>query len=62
LVAKAVVQAIEKDKAELVVQPGPGRLLRALMDYFPGMGPWMNERMGVNRTLREVQDFKRARA
>jgi len=62
MVAKAVVRAIEKDKAEIVVQPGPGRLLRALMDYFPGMGPWMNQRMGVNQALREVQEFRRARA
>ena len=38
-VARAVVRAIEKDKAELVVMPGPGRLLKALMDFFPGLGP-----------------------
>jgi short-subunit dehydrogenase len=59
LVSKALLRALDRDKAEIVVMPGPGRLLRALMDFFPGMGPWMNRRMGVNRTLREVQEFRR---
>jgi hypothetical protein len=57
-VAKAVIRAIDKDKAEIVVMPGPARLLRALMDFFPGMVPWMNQQMGANRTMREVQEFK----
>ena len=41
-VATAVVRAIAKDKAELVVMPGPGRLMKALMDFFPAFGPAMN--------------------
>jgi len=60
LVAKALLKAIDKDKAEIVVQPGPGRMLRAVMDFYPGLGPWMNNQMGVNRTLREIQDFRKA--
>ena len=60
LVAKALLQAIDKDKAEIVVQPGPGRMLRAVMDFYPGLGPWMNNQMGVNRTLREIQDFRKS--
>jgi short-subunit dehydrogenase len=59
LVSKALLRALDRDKGELVVMPGPGRLLRALMDFFPGMGPWMNQQLGVNRTLREVQEFRR---
>jgi short-subunit dehydrogenase len=59
LVSKALLRALDRDKAELVVMPGPGRLLRALMDFFPSMGPWMNQQLGVNRTLREVQKFRR---
>ncbi len=59
MVTKALLRALDRDRAEIVVMPGPGRLMRALMDYFPGMGPWMNQRMGVNRTLREVQNFRR---
>jgi hypothetical protein len=38
-VARAVVKAVKRDRAELVIMPGPGRLLRAVMDYFPGWGP-----------------------
>jgi len=60
-VAKAVLHAIDRDRAEIVVMPGPGRLMRAVMDFFPGMGPWMNQQMGINRTMREVADFKRSR-
>ncbi len=41
-VAKSVLRAIDKDKAEIVVMPGPGRLLKALMDLFPAFGPTMN--------------------
>ena len=40
--------------------PGPSRLMRALMDYFPGMGPWMNRQIGVTKTLREVQAFRKS--
>src|SRR5437868_6799887 len=38
-VAVAVVKAIAHDKAEIVVMPGPGRLMKALLDLFPGLGP-----------------------
>jgi hypothetical protein len=38
-VADAVVRAVAKDRAELVIMPGPGRLLRALAGYFPGLAP-----------------------
>ena len=40
--ARAVVEAVAKDRAELVVMPEPGRLLRAIMDYFAGLGPALN--------------------
>jgi hypothetical protein len=35
VVAAATLRAIDKPKAEIVVNRGPGRLLKALMDYFP---------------------------
>jgi short-subunit dehydrogenase len=60
MVGKAVLRALDKDKAEIVVMPGPGRLMRAVMDFFPGMGPRMNQQLGVNQTMREVMAFKRA--
>ena len=61
MVAKALLHALDRDKAEIVVMPGPGRLMRAFIDFFPGMGPWMNRQMGVNRTLREVQAFRKSK-
>lgn len=52
------VLAIRKDKGELAVLPGPGKLLRALMDRFPGMGPAMNGATGTTKTMRAVADFR----
>ncbi|OLE80496.1 MAG: hypothetical protein AUG06_04065 [Actinobacteria bacterium 13_1_20CM_2_65_11] len=62
MVTTALLRALDHDQAEIVVMPGPGRLMRSLMDFFPGLGPWMNQRMGVNATLREVQEFKRSKS
>src|SRR6266516_8060685 len=42
-VARAVVKSIRRDKAEIVIMPGPGRLMRALMDLLPGMGAMMGQ-------------------
>jgi short-subunit dehydrogenase len=60
MVAKAVLRALDRDKAEIVVMPGPGRLMRALMDFFPGIGTWINQQMDISRTLREVQEFRKS--
>ena len=59
-VARAVVRAIEKDKAELVVMPGPGRLIKALMDFFPGLGPTMNRAAGAEKLMGAVADYREA--
>lgn len=59
-VAGAVVRAIEKDKAEIVVMPGPGRLLKAAMDYFPGFGPVMNRISGAEQLFGSVADYREA--
>src|SRR5437763_13664682 len=59
-VARAVVRAIEKDKAEIVVMPGPGRLLKALMDLFPGLGPTMNRLAGAEKLMETVADYREA--
>jgi short-subunit dehydrogenase len=53
-VARAVLAAIKRDRAEIVVLPGPGRLIKALMDLFPGLGPAMNQAVGANATMRSV--------
>ena len=57
-VAQAVLKSIRRDKAELVIMPGPGRLMRALMTLFPGMGPAMNQMTGSTRTMKQVADFR----
>jgi short-subunit dehydrogenase len=61
-VAKAVVKAVKKDKVELVVMPGPGRLMRAVMDYFPGLGPAMNRAAGANATMQKIMELRDAKA
>ena len=61
-VGKAVLTAIEKDRAEIVVLPGPGRLIKALMDLFPSMGPAMNRVAGANATMRRVIEFRKQSA
>jgi len=53
-VARAVVKAVKKDRTELVIQPGPGRLLRAMMDYFPALGPVLNRAAGATTTIRKI--------
>src|SRR5215831_11333572 len=61
-VARAVVQAVRKDRAELVVMPGPGRLLRAIMDYFPGLGPAVNRATGAGATMQKIIELREAKA
>jgi short-subunit dehydrogenase len=59
-VARAVVRAIDKDKAELVVMPGPGRVMKALTDLFPGLGPAMNRLAGADKLMSSVADYREA--
>lgn len=57
-VAAAVLRAIEKDRAEIVVMKGPGRLLMALTDLLPGLGGWLNKASGAEQTMRQVAEFR----
>jgi len=59
-VAKAVIRALENDKAEIVVMPGPGRFMKALMDLFPGVGSTMNRVSGADKLMGTVADFRQA--
>ena len=59
-VAKAVVCAIEEDKAEIVVMRGPGRVLKALMDLFPGLGAALNRISGSEKLMSSVADYREA--
>jgi short-subunit dehydrogenase len=57
-VAQAVIKAVAKDRAELVVMPGPGRLLRAIMDYFPALGPALNRAAGASTTMQKIIELR----
>ncbi len=57
-VAKAVVKSIKRDKAEIVIMPGPGRLMKTLMDLLPGMGQMMNQLGGVTPLMKQIADFR----
>ena len=59
-VARAVVKAVQKDRAELVIMPGPGRLLRAVMDYFPALGVAVNHAAGATTTMQKIIEQREA--
>ncbi len=61
-VARAVIKVVRKDRTELVVMPGPGRLMRAIMDYFPGLGPALNRAAGATTTMQKVIEQREAKA
>jgi short-subunit dehydrogenase len=60
-VANAVVKVVSTDRAELVLMPGPGRLLRALLDYFPGLGPALNRSAGLSDVMTKVLTYQAAK-
>jgi short-subunit dehydrogenase len=59
-VASATVRAIDNPKPEMVVSVGPGRVLKALMDYFPGLGPRLNRLSGADKLMTAVADYRQA--
>jgi len=59
-VAAATVRAIDKPKPERVVGVGPARVLKALMDYFPGLGPGLNRLSGADKLMTAVADYREA--
>jgi short-subunit dehydrogenase len=59
-VAAAVLRAISKPRPEMVVSVGPGRILKALMDYFPGLGPALNRLSGTTKLMAAVADYREA--
>lgn len=61
-VGAATVKAISRDKAELVLMPGPGKAMRALMDRLPGFGPRINRLSGAEATMRTVAEYREREA
>lgn len=60
-VAEAVIKAVAKDRAEMVIMPGPGRFLWAVMDYFPGLGPALNRAAGATTTMQKIIELRESR-
>jgi short-subunit dehydrogenase len=59
-VAAATLRAIGRPRAEIVVSVGPGRMLKALTDYFPGLGPAINRLSGASKLMASVADYREA--
>ena len=59
-VAAATLRAIGRPRAEIVVGVGPVRFLKALMDYFPGLGPAINRLSGASKLMASVADYREA--
>ncbi|HEY2657386.1 MAG TPA: SDR family oxidoreductase [Solirubrobacteraceae bacterium] len=61
-VGKLTVRAIRADKLEQTVLPGPGKLLRALMDRIPALGPAMNGATGTKKTMQTIAEYREREA
>jgi short-subunit dehydrogenase len=59
-VAAATLRAIDRPKPEMVISVGPGRMLKALMDFMPGMGPALNHLSGADKLMASVADYREA--
>ena len=53
-VADAVVNAIVNDKIDVIVMPGPGKLMTVLTEIFPSLGQWMVKKLGINEFMATV--------
>jgi hypothetical protein len=60
-VAAAVLRAIGKPRSEMIVSVGRGRSLKALMDYFPRLGPALNRLSGTTKLMAAVADYRETR-
>ncbi len=53
-VAGAVLRALREDRAEIVVNPGPARLIQAINQLAPDTVACIQDRMGVNGMMRTL--------
>ena len=61
-VADAVIRAIERNKAEIIVNPLPVRPLLAVNALAPGISEWLVTKMGAHKFFRRVRDAQVAAA
>ena len=57
-VARGVIRAIKKDLPEVIVNPGPIRLLLAAAAMSPRLGGWILERTGADAWSHKVGEFR----
>jgi short-subunit dehydrogenase len=58
-VAKAVLRAIQRDEGEIIVNPGPVRLMLALEQLSPRFARWVLEKAGVYDYYRKQAEEER---
>lgn len=56
-VVEAVIKAIEKDKAQLIVNPLPVRPLTILREVFTGVTPRLHKTLGTTEFARKIAEF-----
>jgi short-subunit dehydrogenase len=57
-VAAAVVRAVRKDEPELLLNPGPIRLLLSLPTLLPGVAEWARRRFGTDDLYRKAAEIR----
>ncbi len=57
-VARGVIRAIKKDLPEVIVNPGPIRLLLAATAISPSLGEWILERTGADAVFHKVAELR----
>lgn len=58
-VANAILRAVVEDRAEILVSPGPARLLQAINQLAPDLINYLMERLGVTALFREAAHAER---
>ncbi len=61
-VARAVVRAIRKDIPEIIVNPGPTRLLTTLAELSPSLAEWVMRRSGVVKWFKQSAEIRKRKA
>ncbi len=58
-VAQAVVRAIRRDEGEIIVNPGPVRLMLVFEQLSPGFARWVLQKAGVYDYYRNQAEEER---
>jgi short-subunit dehydrogenase len=57
-VAHAVIRAIKEDLPEIIINPGPTRLLTTLAEMSPALGEWFLRRLGIVEWFQNVASIR----